>query len=208
MGDVTDWIARELVDEPPLAVMDGGLMRDGCDAELDRLRDLVRGGRDWIATLQREESERTKIPNLKVGYNKVFGYYIEITRSYAHLAPPDYERKQTLVNAERYITPTLKSREEEIVSADERMKQMEYDLFVKLRDRVANEARRIQATADTIASIDVLLSLAETASAKGYCKPQIDDGGEIRIREGRCGRFDGATFVANDTCSRAKCMQM
>ena len=203
LKDVTGWIADEIIDEPPLALMDGGIMRDGCDPELDRVRGLVRGGRDWIATLQREESERTKIPNLKVGYNKVFGYFIEITRSYTHLAPPDYERKQTLVNAERYITPTLKSREEEIVSADERMKQMEYDLFVKLRDRIAIEARRIQATADTIAHIDVLLSLAETASAKNYCKPEIDDGGELRIRDGRhpvvedlMSRND---FVANDT---------
>ncbi|MCC6797430.1 MAG: DNA mismatch repair protein MutS [Candidatus Hydrogenedentes bacterium] len=214
LKDVTGWIADEIIDEPPLALMDGGIMRDGCDPELDRLRVLVRGGRDWIATLQREESERTKIPNLKVGYNKVFGYFIEITRSYAHLVPPDYERKQTLVNAERYITPTLKSREEEIVSADEKMKQLEYDLFVKVRERIANEARRIQATADTIAGIDVLLSLAETASAKNYCKPEIEDGGELRIRDGRhpvvedlMSRND---FVANDTHldPNGACMQI
>ncbi|MCC6486601.1 MAG: DNA mismatch repair protein MutS [Candidatus Hydrogenedentes bacterium] len=203
LGDVTGWIDTAIVEEPPLAIMEGNLIRDGYDAELDRLRGLVRGGRDWIATLQREECERTKIPNLKVGYNKVFGYYLEVTRSYTHLVPPDYERKQTLVNAERYVTPLLKSREEEIVTAQERMQQIEYDLFVALRERISAEARRVQETADRIAAIDVLLSLAEVASAKGYCKPVVDDSDELHIRDGRhpvvedlMARND---FVANDT---------
>jgi len=212
LNDVTAWISAAIVDEPPLAVMEGGIIRDGFDAELDRLRELVRGGRDWIAALQRAESERTKIPNLKVGYNKVFGYYIEITRSYAHLVPEDYERKQTLVNAERYITPLLKSREEEIVSADERMKQIEYELFVAVRDRVANEARRVQETAERVAEIDVLLSLAETAATKNYCKPQIDDSDEIRIRDGRHPVVEDLMtrndFVANDTALEASGSRM
>lgn len=203
LDDVTGWIASSIVDEPPVSVTEGNLIRDGYDPELDRLRELVRGGRDWIATLQREESERTKIPNLKVGYNKVFGYYLEVTRSYTHLVPEDYERKQTLVNAERYVTPKLKSREEEIVTAQEKMQTLEYDLFVALRDRISAEARRIQETADAIATIDVLLSLAETAAIKGYTKPVIDDSEELRIRDGRhpvvedlMARND---FVANDT---------
>jgi DNA mismatch repair protein MutS len=203
LDDVSGWIASAIVDEPPVSVTDGNVMRDGYDPELDRFRDLVRGGRDWIATLQRDESARTKIPNLKVGYNKVFGYYLEVTRSYTHLVPEDYERKQTLVNAERYVTPTLKSREEEIVTAQEKMQQLEYDLFVALRDRISGEARRIQDTADAIATIDVALSLAEVAATKGYAKPVIDDSDELRIRDGRhpvvedlMARND---FVANDT---------
>ncbi len=203
LKDVADWIAGAIVDEPPLAIQEGGIIRDGYDAELDRLRDLVRGGRDWIATLQREESARSGIPNLKVGYNKVFGYFIEVSRSYIGQVPADYERKQTLVNAERYITPTLKSREEEIVTAQERMQKLEYELFTALRDRIAAEARRIQETADAIATADALLSLAETASAKNYSKPDISASGALFIREGRhpvvedlMSRND---FVPNDT---------
>ena len=203
LDDVAGWIESAVVDEPPVSITEGNVMKDGYDPELDRIRDLVRGGRDWIATLQRDESERTKIPNLKVGYNKVFGYYLEVTRAHTHLVPGDYERKQTLVNAERYVTPTLKSREEEIVTAQEKMHQLEYDLFVALRDRIGAEARRIQETAGAIATIDVLLSLAEVAATKGYAKPEVDDSDELYIRDGRhpvvedlMARND---FVANDT---------
>jgi len=203
LDDVAQWIESAIVDEPPVSVTEGNVMKDGYDPALDRLRELVRGGRDWIATLQREESARTKIPNLKVGYNKVFGYYLEVTRAHTHLVPDDYERKQTLVNAERYVTPTLKSREEEIVTAQEKMQQLEYDLFVALRDRIGGEARRIQETAGAIATIDVVLSLAEVAATKGYAKPAVDDSDELRIRDGRhpvvedlLARND---FVANDT---------
>ncbi len=203
LDDVAGWIASAVVDEPPLAITEGNFMRDGYDPELDRLRDLVKGGRDWIATLQREESARTKIPNLKVGYNKVFGYYLEVTRAHTHLVPEDYERKQTLVNAERYVTPTLKSREEEIVTAQEKMQQLEYDLFVALRDRIGAEARRLQETADAIATVDVLLSLAEAAATKGYAKPTIDESDELRIRDGRHPVVEDLMarneFVANDT---------
>lgn len=203
LDDVSEWIAAAITDHPPAVLTEGNLIRDGYDAELDRLRSLVRGGRDWIATLQKEESERTKIPNLRVGYNKVFGYYIEVTKSYVHLVPPDFERKQTLVNAERYVTPALKSREEEIVTAQERMQRIEFELFGRLRDRVGGEARRIQDTADAIATIDVLLSLAEVAAAKGYCKPEVDNADEIHIREGRHPVVEDlmarSEFVANDT---------
>jgi DNA mismatch repair protein MutS len=185
LADVASWIDREIIEEPPPTLMEGNLLNDGFHEELDRLRGLVRGGRDWIAALKRDESERTGIPNLKVGYNKVFGYYIEVTKSYVGQVPDEYERKQTLVNAERYITPALKEREEEIVSAQDRLNKLEYDLFVELRERVAAEAARIQETADAIAVIDVLLSLADVASTKGYCKPQIDDTDEIHIRDGR-----------------------
>jgi len=203
LADVAEWIEKAIVDEPPLPLMEGNLFHDGYDESLDRLRSLVRGGRDWIATLQREESQRTGIPNLRVGYNKVFGYYIEISRANTHLAPPDYERKQTLVNAERYVTPTLKSREEEIVTAQERMQKLEYDLFVALRARIADEARRIQETADAIAELDALLSLAEIASANNYAKPDVTDGDQIRIHDGRHPVVEDlmkrGDFVPNDT---------
>lgn len=185
LQDVAVTIDDAIVDEPPLTIMEGNLFKDGHNAELDRMRDLVRGGRDWIATLQREESARTGISTLKVGYNKVFGYYIEVSKGQAANVPPDYERKQTLVNAERYVTPQLKSREEEIVHAQETMQRLEYDLFATLRDGVSAEARRIQETADAVATIDVLLSLAEVAASKAFRKPAVHAGGDIRIADGR-----------------------
>jgi DNA mismatch repair protein MutS len=185
LGDVAGWIAKAIVDEPPLALTEGRIIREGHDAELDRIRGLVTGGRDWIARLQREECEKTGIPKIKIGYNKIFGYYLEVTKSNTHLVPPHYERKQTLVNAERYITPELKQREEEIVSAQERMEKLEYELFAALRDRVAAEAERIHDTAACVAELDVLLSLADVAVTKNYCKPRVDDSGVIRIKDGR-----------------------
>jgi DNA mismatch repair protein MutS len=203
LDDVAGWIEEAIVDEPPLTLIDGNLIKDEYNEELDRLRGLVRGGRDWIATLQREESARTGIPNLKVGYNKVFGYFIEVSRGQVHLVPSDYERKQTLVNAERYVTPTLKSREEEIVTAQDRMQKLERDLFIELRERVSEEARRIQDTADALATVDVLLSLAEVAAAQGYCKPEIDLSNELRIKDGRHPVVEDlmsrGNFVPNDT---------
>ncbi len=203
LADVAEWIRTALVDSPPATLTEGNLIRDGYHSELDRLRGLVRGGRDWIATLQREEIERTGIPNLRVGYNKVFGYYIEVTRSNAHLVPKEYERKQTLVNAERFVTPALKAREEEIVTAQERMEKLEYELFDALRSRVANEARRIQQTADVVATVDALLSFAETAATKNYVKPTLDDSGDLLIRDGRHPVVEDLmarnTFVPNDT---------
>jgi DNA mismatch repair protein MutS len=206
MDDLTDvaaWIEAAIVEDPPALITDGGLFKDGYSEELDHLRSLVRGGRDWIATLQREEIARTGISNLKVGYNKVFGYYIEVSRGNTHLVPQDYERKQTLVNAERYVTPTLKAREEEIVTAQERMQKLEYDLFTALRDRISDEARRIQETADAVATIDVLLSLADTAAAKSYCKPDVNESNVIHVRDGRHPVVEDlmprGEFVPNDT---------
>lgn len=203
LRDIADAIGSAIVDAPPTTLQEGGLIRDGYDAELDRLRDLVRGGRDWIAALQRDESERTGIPNLKVGYNKVFGYYIEVSKAHTGSVPEDYERKQTLVNAERYVTPTLKAREEEIVTAQDRMQQMEYRLFTELRDRVAEEAGRIQASADAVATVDALAGLAETASVNRYVKPEVDDSDGLEIREGRHPVVEDLmkrdAFVPNDT---------
>ena len=203
LTDVSAWIEHAIVDEPPVAIMEGGIIKDGYDAELDRLHDLVRGGRNWIASLQQQESERSGIPNLKVGYNKVFGYYIEVSKAHTARVPEDYERKQTLVNAERYVIPALKSREEEIVTAQERMHQMEYDLFAALRDRISSEAGRILETADAVATLDALLSFAEAAAAKGYAKPEVDDTDELVIRDGRHPVVEDlmarTKFVPNDT---------
>jgi DNA mismatch repair protein MutS len=203
LADVAGWVAAAIVDEPPAGITEAGIFKDGHDEGLDRLRALVRGGRDWIATLKKEESERTGIPNLKVGYNKVFGYYIEVSKGSVHLVPPDFDRKQTLVNAERYITPVLKAREEEIVTAQERMEKLEYDLFLELRARIAAQARRIQQTATCVAVLDVLLSLADVAVTKGYCKPDVNEGGDIVIRDGRHPVVEDlmprGDFVPNDT---------
>ncbi len=203
LADVAGGIARAIVDEPPALITEADIFKDGYNEELDNLRDLVRGGRDWIATLKKEESERTGIPNLKIGYNKVFGYYIEVSKAHVGKAPEDYQRKQTLVNAERYITPALKAREEEMVTAQERMQKLEYDLFIGLRNRIAQEARRIQQTATAAATLDVLLSLAEVAVAKVFCKPVIDDGNDIVIRDGRHPVVEDlmprGDFVPNDT---------
>lgn len=203
LADVTGWIRSAIVDAPPLAITDGGIIRTGHDAELDRLHTLVSGGRDWIATLQRQECARTGIPNLKVGYNKIFGYYIEVSKGNASLVPDTYERKQTLVNAERFVTPELKSREEEIVTAQERMQKLEYDLFTALRERVCREAARIQKTAGALASLDVLDALADVAAANDYCKPDVDDSGMLVIREGRHPVVEDlmrrGEFVPNDT---------
>jgi len=203
LRDVARTAANAIVDEPPLVLNEGRIIRDGFDAELDRLRDLVRGGRDWIATLQRQEIERTGIPNLKVGYNKVFGYYIEVSKAHTNKVPETYHRKQTLVNAERYITPELKSREEEIVDAQERMNDLEYALFCRVRDEICAHAGRIQATADAVAVLDALLSLADTAAAKNYCKPVLDASDRIVVRDGRHPVVEDlmpqGKFVPNDT---------
>jgi len=203
LADVAGWIDTAIVDEPPLGITEGNIFKDGYQADLDRLHELVRGGRDWIATLQADERERTGISNLKVGYNKVFGYYLEVSKANARLVPEDFERKQTLVNAERYITQQLKEREEEILTAQERMQTLEHDLFVALRKQVAAESKRIQRTADAVASLDVILALAEVAVTKNYTKPQINADGDIRIVDGRHPVVEDlmprGDFVPNDT---------
>lgn len=196
-------IENAIVENPPASVADGGVIKDGYDAELDRLRSLMRGGREWIASLQKKERERTGIQNLKIGYNKVFGYYIEVSKGQTGLVPPDYQRKQTLVNAERYVTPELKSREEEILTAEERSIALEEELFAKLRENVSKEAKRIQRNADALALLDVLQSLAEVASSLNYSKPIVDSSEEIDIKGGRHPVIETLlgpnTFVPNDT---------
>ena len=203
LDDITALIERAIVDEPPMTLNEGNLIREGYDAERDRLRELVHGGKNWIATLQQQERDRTGIAKLKVGYNRVFGYYIEISKAQAPLAPDDYERKQTLANAERFITPELKQREEEILTAQEKMQSIEYDLFLALRKTVADEGPRIRKNADCIAALDTLAALADVAVANNYCRPDINESGAINIKDGRHPVIEALTrqgeFVPNDT---------
>lgn len=192
-----------LVDDCPLATKEGGIIRGGFSSDLDRLRDLAAGGKQWIAKYQADQVQATGIPNLKVAYNKVFGYYIEITNAHKNKTPANYVRKQTTVNAERYITPELKEYEEQVLSADERAKELEYQLFLGLREAVQRDARRLQATATVLAQLDVVASLAELACLRGYVRPQIVGDPVLRIEDGRHPVLDiteaQGSFVPNDT---------
>ena len=178
-------IAAALCNDPPLHVRDGGVFRDGYNAELDELRSIQRDGRGWIARFQAAESERTGLPNLRVGFNKVFGYYIELNRSLADKAPPEYVRKQTLKNVERYITPQLKEYETRVLSADEKSRALEYDLYLQLRDEVAAHTGRFQATAEAVAELDALAALADVAVERGYTRPVVDDSRDLHVVDGR-----------------------
>ncbi|MEM1055425.1 MAG: DNA mismatch repair protein MutS [Bacteroidota bacterium] len=184
-ADVRDRIAQTLVDEPP-AKMDGGnYIRPGFSAELDELRQIARGGKEYLAELQACESKRTGIPSLKIGYNKVFGYYLEVTNAHKEKAPEDWIRKQTLVNAERYITPELKTYEEKILTAQERSAELETSLFAELRMRVAEEVEPLQANAFALATLDVFAGLAETAERHRYVRPEVDESAVLEIEDGR-----------------------
>ena len=192
-----------LADECPLVSREGGFIRDGFSAELDALRELAHGGKQWIARYQAQELERTGIANLKVGFNKVFGYYIEITNVHREKIPVEYIRKQTIKNAERYITPELKEYEEKVLTADDKAKDLEYTLFLDLRNIVAADRRRMQATAAALAQIDVLASLADLARQRNYCRPTIVEEPVLQILDGRHPVLDVVApegkFVPNDT---------
>lgn len=185
MPTLTEALREGLADEPPATLKDGGVIRDGFDPALDELREMARSGKSWLAKLQKQESERTGIPSLKIGYNRVFGYYLEITHAHRDKVPETYIRKQTLVNAERYITPELKEFEEKILTAEERMASLEAELFAALRTRVADETATLQMNAHLMATLDVQCALAETAVRKNYVCPEVDDGSIIEIDEGR-----------------------
>ena len=200
--DVRADIDASLIDEPAALTRDGGYIRDGCDPEIDDLRRISRSGKQVIAELEERERARTGISSLKVRYNRVFGYYIEISKSNLHAVPPDYHRKQTIAGGERFITPALKEYEEKVLGADERILEREIELFDRLRARVAAESARIQETARALATLDVLAGLAETAALSNYIKPQVHDGEEMTVVDGRHPvverRCNGA-FVPNDT---------
>ena len=202
MPDLVALIARAIVDEPPLALKEGGLIRDGFDAALDELRNATRGGKDWIAKLQQDEITRTGIQSLKIRFNSVFGYYIEVTKSNLDKVPGHYVRKQTVANAERFITPELKEMEGKILGAEERSTKLEYELFQKLREEILGKLETIQTSAQALAQIDVLGSFAETARLNNYCQPKIGDEGVLEIRDGRHPVLEQAVseerFVPND----------
>lgn len=204
LPDLVETIANALNDDAPLSLSDGGVIRKGYNAELDELRGFAFHGKDWIARLQEQERQRTGIPSLKVGYNNVFGYYIEITNTHKDKVPADYIRKQTLTNAERYITPDLKEYEEKILHAEERILALETRLFDELRQRISSFAEEIQGNAGVIAALDCHTALAAVAAAFQYCCPVVDDSSVIDIRQGRHPVIErllppGERYTPNDT---------
>ncbi len=203
MLDIASLIEKSIVSDPPPAIGEGGIIKEGYDDELDQLISLARDGRRWITALEEKERKRTGINSLKVGYNSVFGYYIEVTRANANLVPDDYIRKQTLVNAERYINQELKGYEYTVLNAEDKRKEREYDLFVKIRDEVAKEVKRIQKVAALLADLDAIASLAEVAERYNYCCPRVDDEDMIDIKDGRHPVVERMPltegFVPNDT---------
>jgi DNA mismatch repair protein MutS len=205
---VVDLIARAIVDDPPLALKEGGMIRDGFEAGLDELRRANREGKDWIAQLQQKEIERTGISSLKIRFNSVFGYYIEVTKSNLEKVPAEYIRKQTVANAERFITPELKEMEGKILGAEERIGKLEYELFQKIREQVLAHIKPIQATADALAQLDVLASFAETARLYDHCRPAVGDKSELAIKDGRHPVLEQTLveerFVPNDACLGAE----
>ena len=204
LPEVTNLILEAIADEPPLSIADGGTMRAGYNAELDDLRDLSRNGRQYIARIEERERQRTGIQSLKVRFNNVFGYYIEITRANQHLAPADYERKQTLANAERFTTPELKDYERKVLDAEDKILTLEKDLFAGVRKRAAAHAQPIRATAAAVAELDVAASLAQVAAENRYCRPSFPQTGEMRIMAGRHPVIerlqdqDAGRFIPND----------
>ncbi|MGW8209710.1 MAG: DNA mismatch repair protein MutS, partial [Syntrophobacteria bacterium] len=202
LEDLAELLQEALIDNPPPTLAEGGLIRPGYNEELDRLLSLSRDAKKWIAQLEAEERQKTSIGTLKVGYNKVFGYYLEVSKANQGSVPDRYIRKQTLVNAERYITEELKEYEIQVLNADEKRIRLEEELFLALRAKVASHGKRIQSTASVIAELDVFAALAEVANQRNYCRPQIEDGAEINIKEGRHPMVEAAqpqgSFVPND----------
>ena len=185
LADCADRIEQTIVDEPPLTVREGGIIRKGANADADRLRDIMEGGSGTIAAIEASERERTGIRTLKVGFNRVFGYYIEVSKSFIDQVPQEYIRKQTLANCERYITQELKELENQVLTAKERLTALEYQIFQQLREFLAAQAARVQQSAAAVAVVDSLCSLAAVAVQRGYCRPEITLGSEISITDGR-----------------------
>jgi DNA mismatch repair protein MutS len=201
LPDVREWIEDAIQDEPPAFARDGGFVRDGVDKEIDELRHISRSGKQIIASLEEQERARTGIQSLKVRFNRVFGYYIEVSRSNLHAVPGDYQRKQTIAGGERFVTPALKDYEERVLGADERIVERELELFEALRQRVAAESARILDSARALAALDVMAALAETATVCNFTKPLVDEGdaiGAVDLRHPVVERLAGGRFVPND----------
>jgi len=204
LGDVRERIEKAIVPEPPISLSDGGVIQSGVDRELDELRDLSRNSKQYLALIEQRERQRTGIGSLKVKFNSIFGYYLEVSKPNLHLVPPDYERKQTLVNAERFTTPELKEYEAKILDAQEKIVEIERRLFAELRTAIAAEAKRIRRTALALAEVDVLAAFAHIAALRNYCRPKFDDSSDIEILEGRHPVIEqqevggGDRFVPND----------
>ena len=203
LQDIYKLIDISIVDDPPMNTKDGGYIKLGFDEEIDKLKSATKDGKSWLMKLEADEKEKTGIKSLKVGFNKVFGYYIEVTNSYKNMVPNTYIRKQTLTNGERYITEELKQMENQILGAEEKVIKLELDAFHKIRDIIAQNIKRLQQTAEAIATLDVLASFAEVAEKLNYCKPSVNKSGIIDIKEGRhpvIEKMLGAgQFVPNDT---------
>lgn len=203
LEDICALIDASITEEPPISVRDGGILKEGYDKEIDKLRNAKTEGKSWLVDLEAKERERTGIKNLRVKYNKVFGYYLEVTNSYRDMVPDDYIRKQTLTNAERYITADLKELEDIILGAEDKLVALEYEMFKDIRDRIAGEVLRIQKTAKAVAGIDVFSALAQVAEHNHYCRPSINEKGIIDIKNGRHPvvekMINNDMFIANDT---------
>ena len=203
LEDLCTLITNAIREDPPIAMKEGNIIRDGYNEEVDKLRRAKSDGKDWLAKLENEEREKTGIKNLRIKYNKVFGYYLEVTNSYKDLVPEYYTRKQTLANAERYITPELKELEDMILGAEDKLYALEYELYTEVRETVAAEVERIQQTAKAVAALDVFASLALVAERNNYVRPKINEKGVIDIKEGRHPVVErmipNDMFIANDT---------
>ena len=203
LGEIKNLLERGIVDNPPYLISQGGVIREGFNAELDELRRISRDAKSIIMSMEREERERTGIKKLRIGYNKVFGYFIEVPRSHSGNLPPEYQRKQTLVNSERFITPRIKELEEKIMHAEERIKELEEWLFKEIRKAVAGSHSRIRRNAELIGELDLILSFAELASKRGYTRPAVHRGTKLYIKGGRHPVVEvlkkGDVFVPNDT---------
>ena len=203
LEDVYERIKNAICDEPPILIREGGIIKEGFDEDIDHLRKAKTDGKNWLAQLEEQDRERTGIRNLRIKYNKVFGYYFEVSNSDKNQVPDDYVRKQTLVNAERYTTAKLKELEDTILNAEDKLNVLEYDMFCKIRDEIAAQLERIQRTAKAVARLDVYASLSVVAEQNHYIRPTLNDKGIIDIKEGRHPvvekMIDHDMFVSNDT---------
>ena len=203
LQDVKDLIEKSIVEDPPMTMKDGGMIKLGYDEEIDKLKTATTEGKNWIIKLEAEEREKTGIKNLKIGYNKVFGYFIEVTKSNLSQVPERYVRKQTLTNAERYITEELKNIENQVLGAEEKVINLEYNAFVEIRFEIAKNIKRLQKSSNVVSTLDVLTSFATVAEDMNYCMPLVDNSGKIDIKEGRHPVIEKmlgvGSFIANDT---------